>query len=721
MAINDSLMNLEEIADARRRADGGQILWRLVEQRLSLERGSVERIFQEVSGSISDPLETAWWQIFSEASVALGLRPSVVDCSLDQATQLAVHGADLVLFGGHTGPGWAIMQTQRRGRVLIWRPVDSEQTLLSRQQAVRQYLSQFVEDGRIRCIAYDWHEASLIDARATAPASPLARLKQVLQPEMTDVWLVVLFAFVVGLLALATPIAVESLVNTVAFGRYLQPIVVLAAILFGFLAFSAAVTALQTYVVEIIQQRLFARVAADLSNRLPRVAGAAIDGVYMPELVNRFFDVVTVQKVSAKLLLDGVSLILTVAIGMIVLGFYHPFLLGFDLVLLASIGFLIVVLGRGAVGTAIKESKTKYSLAAWLQDVARCETTFRSAAGKRLSAGRADRLISGYLGARRSHFRILFRQVIFALALYALASTVLLGLGGWLVVSGELTLGQLVAAELIVAVIVGAFAKIGKHLENYYDLLAAVEKLGVLFDVPTERQGGMLVASGNEAVTVEVDAATCKRAGRPVFSAVTLSLDAGNSLALWGPAGAGKSTLMELLYGIRRADSGRILVNGRQPTDLQTDDYRAHVELVREGEIFAGTIAENIHLQRPEISSDEVRESLQAVGLLDTINQTEAGLETRLSSHGKPLSQNQGRLLLLARAVAAAPSLLLVDGVLDGLADEELEDTLDVLLNPENNWTVVIATGRRQVAERCERTLLLPTAQFMSSSQRTSR
>jgi ABC-type bacteriocin/lantibiotic exporter with double-glycine peptidase domain len=83
---------------------------------------------------------------------------------------------------------------------------------------------------------------------------------------------------------------------------------------------------------------------------------------------------------------------------------------------------------------------------------------------------RADHLIFDYLTARASHFRILMRQIVFALGMQAVASTVLLGLGGWLVISAQLTLGQLVAAELIVAVIVGSFAKLGKHMESFYDV-----------------------------------------------------------------------------------------------------------------------------------------------------------------------------------------------------------------------------------------------------------
>ncbi|MCA9067278.1 MAG: ABC transporter ATP-binding protein, partial [Planctomycetaceae bacterium] len=525
----------------------------------------------------------------------------------------------------------------------------------------------------------------------------------ILSPEWPDIWIVIVFAFVVGLLTLASPIAVESLVNTVAFGRFWQPVVVLAIILFTFLGFSAAIRALQTYVVELVQQRLFARVASDLSYRLPRTRIEKTEQHFMPELVNRFFDVVTVQKVSAQLLLDGVALALSTVIGMTVLAFYHPWLFGFDMFLLASLTFLIMVLGRGAIQSAIKESKTKYSMASWLEDVARCPVTFRSDGGIDFAMERADHLISDYLSARQKHFRVLMRQILFALGLQAVASTVLLGLGGWLVISGELTLGQLVAAELIVTVIVGGFAKLGKHLESVYDLLASIDKLGGLFDLPRERDDGLLVLSENSPLAVDVQNVSYRRAtGQSALPTLSFHVPAGGSLSLVGPSGSGKSTMLDLLFALRNPTSGHLMIGGFDPGDIRPDFLRQRVTLVRGLEVFQGTIAENVHLHRPEVSAKQVRDALEQVGLLEAVLLLDDSLETTLHSDGAPLSENQTRLLSLARAIAGQPRLLLVDGVLDALSDEELSPLLNHLTHPDSPWTLILATGREEIASRCD-------------------
>jgi putative ABC transport system ATP-binding protein len=694
---------------------GGNGAWALellTEQMPHVERGDVRRRFREAAAVWAGGPADQWWRWCLETSSSLGLNLKVVDCTPAEAAELARQGAFLATRLPESGEKaeWIVIFGNSRKRMIAARSSDPETRARHHLRSLRRFVASLSQEPTLRFVVLDPNRHSFDPSLSEKTSKePLHRLQRLLAAERTDLWIVVVFAFVVGLLTLATPIAVEALVNTVAFGRLLQPVVVLALMLFTFLAFSAAIRALQTYVVEIIQRRLFARVAADLSYRLPRTETEPTEMHYMPELVNRFFDVVTVQKISAQLLLDGVALFLATVIGMTVLAFYHPWLFGFDVLLLVSLVFVIFVLGRGAVPSAIKESKMKYLTASWLEDVARCPVTFHSDGGIDFAMERADHLIKDYLTARQAHFRVLMRQIIFALGIQAVASTVLLGLGGWLVISGELTLGQLVAAELIVTVIVGGFAKLGKHMEGYYDLMASVDKLGVLFDLPHERNDGLLVLGDNSPIAVEVSNATYARSnGIAVVRGLSFSVSPRGSFALIGPAGSGKSTVLDMLYALRNPTSGHLTVNGFDPGDIRPDLLRRHVALVRGVEVFQGTVNENVHLHRPEVSSKQVRDALERVGLLETVLHLEDGLETALASGGAPLSENQCRLLSLARAIAGEPGLLLIDGLLDPLAEEELFALLDFLTQPDAPWTVIIATSRDEVAARCERQHRLP-------------
>lgn len=537
--------------------------------------------------------------------------------------------------------------------------------------------------------------------------SPLVRLYRLLRPEASDIGIAVVFAFVVGLLGLATPVAVEALVNTVAFGRFLQPVIVLCVLLFGFLGFAAVLRLLQTFIAEVIQRRIFARVVADLAFRLPRVRTEALDGHHGPELLNRFFDVMTVQKSAALLVLDGIAIVIQSLIGMAVLAVYHPFLAGFDLFLLASLAFVVFVLGRGAVRTAIQESKAKYSVAACLEELAEFGVTAKAQGGPRRATELADRLTHAYLNARHSHFRIVLRQVAFSLGLQAVSGSILLGLGGWLVISGQLTLGQLVAAELIVAVIVGAFAKLGKQMESLYDLLAAVDKLGHLFDLPIERTRGERLPTKPEGAGLVFRDVTFSFGEHPVLSGFEMHVKPGELVVLTGPAGTGKSLLLDLAYGLREPTSGCVTIDSVDLRGIEPESLREQVALVRSIETFTGTLGENVHLNRDTVTQRGVREALATVGLLDEVQTLPNGLDAELQPGGGLLSDSQARRLMLARAIAGRPRLLLIDGVLDALPDELLPRVMKALQWLSGPCTIVIATGRGDVAGYCNRSVRL--------------
>ncbi len=465
---------------------------------ITFDRTLARRVLFEATEAVPGDGAAAWARRLVEAGESLDLRVRTVDCTLAEALLFVHQGIPVAVCQEppdgalEEAPQWYVL-TRARGRRIglldISRPPAEHPSWLT-PRGLRRRLQLSEPEKRTRFVigqaALACEPPHISTAGPHTPLSPLARLVGLIRPEKRDLWVVLVFSMFVGVLALASPVAVEALVNTVAFGRYLQPIVVLAILLFTFLAFAAAMRALITYIVEVLQRRLFVRVVEDLAYRLPRVRYPEFDHAHGPELVNRFFDVVTVQKTASALLLDGVSIVLQTLIGMAVLAFYHPFLLGFDVVLLLLIGIAVFVLGRGAVSTAITESKAKYAVAAWLEELVRHTTAFKLHAGNQFALERADQLTVKWLDARRGHFRVVIRQIIFALSLQAMAATALLGLGGWLVIMGELTLGQLVAAELIVMVIVGSFAKLGKHMESFYDLLASVDKLGHLFDLATE-------------------------------------------------------------------------------------------------------------------------------------------------------------------------------------------------------------------------------------------
>lgn len=671
--------------------------------------------------------EERWLEQLARAGSALGLRVTRWQGRLDQSLALAASTAPIVAAPPREGAAPLVLLGGAGGTTHLVGPgpaEDRDETVSAAELATRLGLVGPSAEATFALV----HPALPFTGEAVPEAqdhpTPLTRLIDLLRPERSDIGVVLVFAIGIGILQLATPLAVEALVTSIAFGGLAQPVVVITSLLLVCLGFASLLRGLQTWIAELLQRRLFVRLTSELAYRLPRVQPESLDGQHGPELVNRFFEILTVQKVAASLLLDGVAIILSTVIGLVVLAFYHPFLLGYDIILLTLIALIIFVAGRGAVTTSIEESRAKYAIADSLEDLVRHPLLYRLSGGPEVALLRVDSLSRRYLFARGRHFRILFRQIIFALALQAVAGTALLGLGGWLVVVGQLTLGQLVAAELIVSTVVGSFAKLGKHLEGFYDLLTAVEKLSHLSDLSIEHRAGEVApipvplaptgagARGDaRGLAVKLNNVSyAYEPGHPIFSKFSESLAPGERVALVGPSGAGKSTLAQLLFGLRAPTEGTIELDGIDLRHLRLESARRQIALVGEREVFDGTVAENVHLERPEVSLASVRDSLAKVDLLEKVMSSPGGLALRVSTGGAPFSSGEARRLAIARAIAGEPRLLILDEALDPLDGQQLERVAGALLDRSAPWTLLVITKKPEVAAMCDRRITLATS-----------
>jgi ABC-type bacteriocin/lantibiotic exporter with double-glycine peptidase domain len=536
---------------------------------------------------------------------------------------------------------------------------------------------------------------------------PLRRVLTLLKPDRRDIWVVVLFAVAIGVFSLVAPVVAMAVVNLAALQTLGQQVIVLSLALLVALALAAFLQILQTITVEYLQQRIFVRVADDLTYRLPRADTTAFDKQHGPELLNRFFDVLTVQKSSATLLLDGVTIVIQILVGLVMLGFYDPALIGFDLILIACLLFMIFVLGRGAVRTAIRESVAKYAVAGWMEEVARHRVAFKLAGGPRYAFERGDQLTREYLLARQAHFKKVLAQFGFALFLQAFANAGLLAIGGYLVVGGQITLGQLVAAEIVVTLVVATFTKFGKQFESYYDLLAAADKLGHLIDIPLERSGGVPHVPHHAGTKLDVHAVTFAYDPHrpPVLHDLTLALAPGERVALTGPNGSGKTTFVELLFGLRPPDHGRIEVDDMDLRDLRLESFREHTAVVKGMEIFEGSVLANVRMGRDHITLHEVRAALERVGLLERVLDLPQGLNTPMQTSGAPLSLGQVNRLMLARAIVGQPRLLVLDETLDHMDADLRETVLPALFGREARWTLLVVTHSEDVAKLCDRVI----------------
>jgi len=531
--------------------------------------------------------------------------------------------------------------------------------------------------------------------------SPFQRLKQLIQLEHQDIGTLLAYGLGIGFMSLATPVAVQSLVNTIAFGALLQPLLVLTLVLLVLVGFSNSLVGLQFYVVDMLQRRLFVRVFGDAATRLQHADYASHDQHDLAELANRFLDTVTLQKTASVLLLETLGYVLQTLIGMVLLAFYHPLLLAFDLFLIAALVVILFVMGHRGLDTAIEQSKAKYAALAWLETIVANPVLGKSATGEAYMHAQTERVAEAYLHASHEHFRVLARQNTGALVLHTLANTLLLGMGGWMVIEHQLSLGQLIAAELVVSAMIYGLTRMGKTLDNYYELLASLDKIGHVIDLPQEVLDGAAPNPSTQPYQIEVvGVALPDNPHTDILRHIDLNIKAGESVAI--TEGADRGTLLDVLFGLRAPSAGYVNINGHDLRDLNLRQLRDTIALVREVEIIPASVIDNLALGR-KLEFADLRQALAQVGLLESILTLPAGLQSELTSDGAPLSPEQALRLTLARALVQQPRLLLVDGVLDKMDSRVLPLIMDSLFAELSAWTVIVNSQNPQVVARCAR------------------
>ncbi|MCW7496094.1 ABC transporter ATP-binding protein/permease [Leptospira levettii] len=548
-----------------------------------------------------------------------------------------------------------------------------------------------------------------IHSTSSAVKNAIKQIYHLIRIESKDVWIVFIYGIGIGILSLVVPVATSSLVNIVAFGVLLQPVIILTFLVVFFLGFAGAMQTIQIYVVEILQRRVFVRIATEFAVRFPRIKQDALDKHHNPELVNRFFDTMTIQKSIHSLLVDGLAVVLTTVIGFVLISFYHPIFIVFSLFILVVGGYVVIYqLGKPASENYIKISKEKYKVAAWLEEISRHSALFHSTFGSHFAIERADSIIRDYLFARKKYFSIYIKQIIGLVGIQALASAIVLGIGGYLVIHRQLTIGQLVAAELVIAKVLNDISKFGKQLDSFYSLIAAVDKINSVFHLPTLTAKTVPFEIPKGPIQVQLSGVDYSLAnGHKIFNQFNLKVQAGKTIGVTSNTPYDAHILLDLLSGLREPNSGIVEYNHQNIHEVSKEQIQTYTVLIRGNEIFEGTILENIRVGREEISLITIRDLLEDLGLWKTIQSLPQGIHTQLLTFGHPFDNVQSALLILTRAIIGNPKLILIDGILDQLPPPMLTSCLKVLFQKNREWTVFIVSKSPTILGQTDQILRL--------------
>ena len=558
-----------------------------------------------------------------------------------------------------------------------------------------------------------------VTAVVSADRRPVDRLIELLLLEKGNIVLVYAYATLVGLLSLTLPLGVQAIIGLVSGGLFLQPVVLLIGfVVLGTLA-TGVLQVFQLRAVERIQQRIFARIALEFAIRVPQVKTEAAWATDLPERMNRFFEVVTIQKSLGKLLTGTTTALLQVIFGLLLLTFYHPYFTLFGLGLVGLLWLILRLTGPRGLATSQMESAYKYRTAHWLEEVARSVVSFKAAGRATPALERMDGQVAGYLHYRERHFRVLVIQAMAAIGFKTLVTGALLILGSVLVIDRQITLGQFVAAELVIVTVLAGIEKLVSSLAEVYDVLTSVDKLGAVTDLPLESTQGLPLPSGGTGASLEVEGLgyTYPDADRPALANITFRLAPGARVAITGPDGSGETTLLAALAGLLERTEGTVLIDGLTLRDLEPASVRDRIGLVLGGAgLFEGTIEENISLGRSDIDAAAVVTALERVGAHAAVQRLPAGLRTLVENGGRGLPSTLRVRLLLARAIVTRPRLLLIDECLSTVEPSARQELVDALTAPDAPWTLLVVSHTRDLLAACDRVLVLRAGEVVADA-----
>lgn len=544
------------------------------------------------------------------------------------------------------------------------------------------------------------------------PFTPMRRLIRLLSEEKKDIINIFIYAIFIGLIGLTLPLGIQATIELVSGGVVVSSVYILIAlVIIGVLA-AGGLQVMQITIVEYLQRRIFTKAALEFAFRVPRIKVESILNQYAPELMNRFFDVLTLQKGLPKLLIDLTAGAMQIFFGLVLLSFYHPFFVFFGLVLVGTLALIFYLTGPKGLRTSIKESKFKYKVVYWLEELARTINSFKLSGNTTLPIKKTEYNVNSYLKNRKAHFKVLISQYMYIILFKAVITGGLLIIGTILVIQREITLGQFVASEVIIILILGSVEKIILYMEVIYDLLTAVDKIAHVTDLPLEKSGGIDMSRNLNGKGFSIDVHNLKykypNTGKYALNGVNLKIRPGEKVCIAGSSESGKTTLTNTLSGLHYGYEGIVTINNISLRDLDLNNLRDLIgKNVSQEDIFDGTILENILVGKPHAEAERAIESIRMVGLDEVINQMPEGLNTHIVSGGKGFSSSFINRLILARCLAKKPRLLILNDYFVPFQKPDKLELISLLTKKEHNWTLLAISNDPIIMAACDTVVVM--------------
>lgn len=535
----------------------------------------------------------------------------------------------------------------------------------------------------------------------------LKKFYQILRLDKKDISSIYAFAILAGVVQLSLPLGIQTIISFLLAGSVSTSIVVLILLVVIGTFLNGLLQVRQLEIIEKLKQKIFLRYGLEFSDRLPKLNNEKLDDYYLPELVNRFFDTISLQKGLDKLLLDLPAAIIQIFLGLMLLSFYHPVFIGFGIMLLFILMLILYLTAPRGLALAMLSSDYKYQVVAWLQETARMVKSFKYSKSD-LHIIKTDRLIGNHLEARTSYFKILLIQFWSLISFKIIITAAMLIVGTVLFIDQQINVGQFIAADIVIITIIVSIEKLIISLDTVFDALVSIEKLGKITEAETETGGIFELNAMQQGLSVQFkNTSFTYPDGNKILDDVNFNVAAGQLVHIAGVSGSGKSTVLRLLTGAYKNYEGIILVNGQSVGNYTLESLRdTTAVLLSNQDIFQGTLWENLTMCNVGSNLNEVNDLVVKLGLADFVQSDKQGLHMLLDPVGKRLSKQTKQKILVIRALVGNHRLLLLEEPFEYL-DKESADTLMIWLKNLKNTTILIASDDDSLSKECDLVITL--------------
>ena len=549
----------------------------------------------------------------------------------------------------------------------------------------------------------------------------LKRLYNLLELDKKDVLQIFFYAIFAGIVSLSLPLGIQAIVSFIQSGRISASWIVLVILVVIGVALVGILSLMQLRITENLQQKIFVRSSFEFATRLPKIEFKELHGYYPPELANRFFDTLTIQKGTSKLLVDFSAAILQIIFGVVLLSLYHPFFIIFGILLLMLLYIIFKFSYNKGIETSLKESKNKYKTAGWIQEIARNNFSFRNEFNYDFALEKNNALIKDYLYSRENHFNVIKRQFSQLIIFKIIITASLLIIGGYLVLNQQMNIGQFVASEIIILLVINSVEKIILGLETFYDVLTAVEKIGQITDMELEEEVDIENKSCYTNITLKTENMEFQfpESTFGILKNINVKINPGEKIIIDGENGSGKTTLIRVLSGLLHPTSGNFIINDDTFKKIDVKQYRSRIGSIIQGETpFEGTILENITFNDKNISSEDLKWALDGVQLTSFVKTLPKGLDTEIFPEAKELSSSNAQKILLARSIIHKPNILFYEEPTHKIDVKVANEIIDFITSEKNKWTVVVSSQNPHWLRKCEREITMQKGTIISDTKK---